>query len=50
MTEDDMGGEARNDDTSGTKKFADTVDKNDPHKTEKLANVGKDTDASESSE
>ena len=30
--------------------FADTIDENDPHKVEKLANVGKDTDAAKDSE
>lgn len=30
--------------------FADTIDENDPHKVEKLANAGKDTDSAEASE
>ena len=30
--------------------FADSIDKDDPHKAEKLANAGKDIDAAEASE
>ena len=30
--------------------FADSIDENDPHKVEKLANAGKDVDAAEASE
>ncbi len=32
------------------KSLADTIDENDPHKVEKLANAGKDTDVAEASE
>ena len=36
--------------TANLKADADAIDENDPHKVEKLANLGKDTDAAEESE
>ncbi len=37
-------------DAKGDHKLADTIDKDDPHKVEKLANAGRDTDVAEASE
>ena len=50
MSDNDQGARDEQSEANKLKADADAIDENDPHKVEKLANLGKDTDVAEETE